>query len=131
MQTTMQDGGSRVKHDSGALREDQNGKGAWSYIPYDALQRVAIWYELGAKKYAPRNWEKGLSVTECANAAARHLWKFMWGWKDEDHLAAVVWNVFSIMFYEKHVPEMCDLPRYQTEGGPEDASVLHNPDATA
>lgn len=116
----MEDNGSRVQAPTGALREDQSLKGEWSFMPYDSLQRVAVWYELGAKKYAPRNWEKGLSVRECANAAARHLFKFMWGWKDEDHLAAVVWNVFAIMFYEKHVPSVLDLPRYEKEAEKQD-----------
>jgi hypothetical protein len=36
--------------------------------------------------------------------------KYLSGRNDEDHLAAIAWNAFAIMHYEKYFPEMQDLP---------------------
>ena len=126
----MQDSGEREVFETGGVREPDKGKGFWELIPYDAMIRIAVWYEEGAEKYGPRNWEKGLSVSRCVRSAMRHLWKFAWGWDDEDHLAAVVWNCFAIMFYEKNVPGVCDLPRYKKESEVNESSP-NNTDSTA
>jgi len=124
--TPMADNGTRVANEAGGMREAQIGKGFWAGIPYEGMQRVALWYEQAAIKYGPRNWEKGISVTDCVSAIMRHIWKFAWGWKDEDHLAAVVWNAMTIMHLEKFNPESCDLPRYQTEEDPNHGDVSNN-----
>jgi hypothetical protein len=60
-----------------------------------------------------RNWEKGMNISRYADAAMRHLLKYMAGWNDEDHLAAVAWNVFSIMHHEKYFPELQDFPEWK------------------
>ena len=41
----------------------------------------------------------------------------MAGWKDEDHLAAIAWNVAAIMRMEKYpcYRQFLDIPRYQKE----------------
>jgi hypothetical protein len=77
--------------------------------PY-AEDRLAKWYELGAGKYAPRNWEKGISTSRCMDSAKRHINRYMQGLKDEDHLAAAVWNLMAIMHFEAVKPEMQDIP---------------------
>lgn len=38
----------------------------------------------GAKKYAPRNWEKGMDHSRLYDAAQRHLWTY-WNLEDIDH----------------------------------------------
>ena len=114
----MLDDGTRVKNSAGAERENQEGKGAWAFIPYIGMHRTAIWFEQGAKKYGDRNWEKGLSIKDCCNSIARHLWKFIWGDNSEDHLAAIVQNAMMIMHFENgagynYGPDVLDLPRYE------------------
>ena len=113
----MVDNGKRTQYESGALREPQEGKGRFDLITPYGLMRLARWYELGAKKYTDRNWEKGMPWSRYVDSAFRHLVKYMMGDRSEDHLAAVAWNVFALMHYEA-LPERYatydDLPRYMS-----------------
>ncbi len=95
---------------TGAVREAETGKGRYDLIPPEAMFRIARWFEQGAEKYGGRNWEKGIPVSRCISAAFRHLYKYLAGWTDEDHLAAVAWNVMAIMWFETRRPDMQDLP---------------------
>lgn len=96
---------------SGAQRDIKTGKGRFDLIEPELLFRLAAHYESGAKHYGDRNWEKGIPVSDCINSAFRHFIKYMAGWKDEDHLAAVVWNITAIMRFEKDQrKDLMDLP---------------------
>lgn len=57
-----------VKFDTGKPRTD--------LLPFDALLEVADVLDYGAKKYAVRNWELGMSWGRLVAAALRHL--FAW-----------------------------------------------------
>lgn len=107
----MKDNKERMSFTSGAIREPHQGKGAYYLIPRCAIDRIAKWYEQGASKYAPRNWEKGIPTSNCLDSMLRHAFKVSDGWDDEDHLAAVCWNAMSIMFMEAFRPDMCDIPK--------------------
>ena len=112
----MVDNGKRTQYESGALREPQEGKGRFDLITPYGLMRLARWYELGAKKYADRNWEKGMPWSRYVDSAFRHLVKYMMGDRSEDHLAAIAWNVFALMHYEDNVEryaKFCDLPFFE------------------
>ena len=106
----IKDSGERSVYESGAQRDNWIGKGRFDLMSAQGLLRLARWYELGSEKYAPRNWEKGMNVSRYVDAAMRHLIKYMCGCDDEDHLSAVAWNVFAIMYHEVEKPEMQDLP---------------------
>jgi hypothetical protein len=106
----MQDSGERQQFDTGAIRDTAEGKGMPSLISPELIFRLSQWLELGAKKYAPRNWEKGIYISRCLDSAIRHLFKYLAGWDDEDHLAAIACNIMFIMHFEKHLPQMQDLP---------------------
>lgn len=100
----------------GAQREKAVGKGRYDLIPVFATRRLAGWYELGAGKYGDRNWEKGIPYSRCVDSAKRHLDKFIMGMRDEDHLAAAVWNLMAIMDYqERGMNEFDDMPHYIDE----------------
>ena len=107
---SMDDGGSRHDFGTGAVREGQSGKGRYDLITPVGLRRLARWYELGAMKYADRNWENGLPISNCLNSMFRHMVKYMAGHDDEDHLSAIAWNAFAIMHFEELMPEMQDIP---------------------
>jgi hypothetical protein len=110
----MYDNGTRMQYEGGGYREVRYGKGREDLIEPELIFRLGAWYELGADKYGDRNWEKGISVTDCIAAIIRHTFKFMAGWDDEDHLAAIAWNAAAIMRME-HYPKykkFLDLPRY-------------------
>ena len=106
----MIDSGERTKFETGAIREIEQKIGRYDLISPIGLRRLARWYQLGAEKYADRNWEKGLPTSGCINSAFRHLIKYLMGMNDEDHLAAIAWNVFAVMHFEEVMPEMQDIP---------------------
>lgn len=103
------DTGDRTNFDTGAVRETNDNRGRYDLISAEGLRRLALRYELGAEKYADRNWEKGLPTSNCLNSAIRHLVEYMMGMDNEDHLAAAAWNLFSIMHYERFNPECQDI----------------------
>lgn len=84
--------GKMETNEFGTKRESNEGRGRFDLLPYEAMEALAKWYEEGAKKYGDRNWEKGISIDDCINRMIRHALKASNGWKDEDHLAAVMWN---------------------------------------
>lgn len=67
----MSDAEPATKHDDGKPRAD--------LLPPDALLEVAKVLDYGARKYAPRNWEKGLAWGRLSGALLRHLWAWMRG----------------------------------------------------
>jgi len=106
----IDDSGARMEFSTGAIREPQDKKGRYDLITPFGLMRIARWYELGAQKYADRNWEKGLPFSNCLNSLFRHLVKYMAGYRDEDHLAAIAWNALALMHFEEVMPELNDIP---------------------
>ena len=117
----MVDGGERISYgENMAFREPSNGKGRYDLISPFATRRLAKWYELGASKYAERNWEKGMPFSRYIDSAKRHLDKYIMGMEDEDHLAAVAWNVFAIMHHQElGQDELDDMPHYDCKYGHE------------
>jgi len=98
------DSGERAQFDSGMVRDTHAGKPRYGLIPLEPLKRVAELYARGAVKYQARNWEKADSVVELERfreSAFRHLMQLFAGEIDEDHGAAVVFNVFAIMFLQE------------------------------
>jgi len=96
-----------AKNDAGKLRFD--------LIPVRSLEEVAGLYTMGAKKYADRNWEKGLSWSRCFAAMMRHAWAFWRGetFDKEDgqhHMASVAWYALAFIEYEYTHPELDDRP---------------------
>lgn len=100
-QTKLPDSGHRHVYPSGAERERAMGKGRYDLIPPSALRRVAQHFENGAEKYAERNWEKGVSQSDCMDSLLRHAQEYLDGDRREDHLAAVIWNAMVMMDQEK------------------------------
>lgn len=96
-----------VNYSGGGIREQHRvGKGFFKYMPAIALRRLAQRYEYGAIKYgASDNFKKGLPTEDCLDSAFRHLNDYMLGDNSEDHLAACVWNCFTIMEMEVNNPK--------------------------
>lgn len=111
----MVDGGERTTFgDNSALREPSVGKGRPELISPFALTRISKWYELGAQKYADRNWEKGMPYSRYTGSMFRHLIAWMKGDKSEDHLAAIAWNAMAIMHHqERNEIQWDDMPKYE------------------
>lgn len=96
------------KFDTGAQRDTDIGKPRLSLIPTEELLRVASHYTKGGEKYGFDNWKKGMKTSVYYDSAQRHLLKWWKGDTDEDHMAAVVWNVLGAMWTEKNLPVMDD-----------------------
>ena len=106
----FKDSGSRSNFTTGAVRDAAEGKGRFDLLPFEALQQVAMIFEVGAKKYAERNWEKGIPTNRYADSAMRHLHKYVAGHRDEPHAAMAAWNILCLL-QTVHWIENGDLPR--------------------
>lgn len=98
-----------VKFVTGASR-DIGGKGRCDLLPHSALLRVSRHVERSLKDHEERDWERGLPMHCMLDSAMRHLFKYMDGMTDEDHLAAAATNLLMAMWTEDHKPEMQDVP---------------------
>jgi predicted outer membrane lipoprotein len=105
----LQDSGNIRQFESGAIRDNNEGKGRCDLLPACALLRLSKHYETGGKKYGDNNWQKGMPISVLMDSSARHLLKYLDGWTDEDHLAAAAWNILNAMWMEEKRPDMQDL----------------------
>lgn len=97
------DSGERQQYASGMYRDTTAGKPLWSLLlPVEMplaetlLYRWVMLLTRGAEKYAARNWEKAAGRDELDRArdsAFRHFMQWMGGDRDEDHAAAVIFNL--------------------------------------
>jgi hypothetical protein len=101
----VKDSGSRQDFGTGSVRDTQEGKGRYDLLPPYAIYRLARHFENGAKKYGDRNWEKGQPLSRYLGSAMRHLFRYLGGSRDEDHLAAVMWNVACYIQTEQWINE--------------------------
>lgn len=88
----LKDSGSRQSFQTGAVRDDGQGKGMPELFPADALIELSKHFEKGARKYDPRNWEQGIPYSKFIGPMIRHTLKHLAGEVDEPHLVAAVWN---------------------------------------
>lgn len=99
---TSNQGGSAPKVDEGLRYND--GKPRFDLLPPEAMTALAAHYALGAKKYADRNWEKGMAWGKCFASMQRHAWAWAEG-EDHDpetgspHMIAVAWNAIALFIY--------------------------------
>lgn len=68
----------RTKIDGGGLRKD-TGKLRVDLIPADVQKELAKVLTFGAKKYAERNWERGMPWSKAAGPLDRHWLDFKLG----------------------------------------------------
>ena len=102
-QFITKDSGQRQDYASGMRRDLQTGKPNYSLISpkflkfdEDMLYRWAMLMTRGADKYGERNWEKANSEEEMERfkaSAFRHFMQWFKGEEDEDHAAAVFFNI--------------------------------------
>ena len=99
------DSGERHEYVSGMNREPEGERPRFDLlvpegIPYEEqfLTRCAALMARGAAKYASRNWENactGMERDRMKSSAFRHFMQWMCGEDDEDHAAAVLFNVMA------------------------------------
>lgn len=102
------DSGERAEFSTGMVRDTHTGKARFDLLfpagqSYDdlLLTRVANLMARGAEKYDERNWEKASTKEEHQRfvaSALRHMMQWAAGRRDEDHAAAVVFNLMGAEF---------------------------------
>ena len=97
--------GQMQEFPTGSHRDTPDGKGRYDLLPPYAIHRLAQHFENGAKKYGDRNWEKGQPLSRFLDSAIRHLFKYLGGSRDEDHLAAAAWNALAFIQTEQWIKE--------------------------
>ena len=104
------DSGERTQFESGAVRDMHEGKGDMVSLPNSAILRLSKHYENGAKKYGRWNYTKGIPVSSFLDSALRHIFKYLDGRDDEDHLSAAAFNILGAMEMEAKHKELIDIP---------------------
>ena len=120
------DSGQREEFETGARRDIDNDKPNYETIPIKFLKEIALklqnypdarldlvptipllrlagLFGRGAKKYGENNYEKGIPFLRMFGSLLRHTYQYMEGDKSEDHLSAIAWGAFALMFYEEQI----------------------------
>jgi len=102
----VKDSGQRIDYPSGMRRDVQTGKARYDLIDLDFLERVAIHMTKGAEKYGEHNWRKANSQEEADRfraSAFRHMIQWLRRETDEDHMAAVAFNLAAYEYVIKRI----------------------------
>ena len=90
------DSGQRQEFSSGMVRDVQTGKPRYDLVDLPMLKRWAELMARGAEKYGDDNWKLASGEAELRRfraSAFRHLVQWFEGDTEEDHAAAVFFNV--------------------------------------
>jgi hypothetical protein len=101
----VKDSGERKQFESGMQRDVTTGKVRYD-LAFDGpmFHRYAVHLTKGAEKYTPRNWMQADSEEEWRRfreSGIRHFVQWMNGDTDEDHAAAVIFNMNGMAYVEE------------------------------
>lgn len=106
---TVKDSGQRLDFESGMVRDVEEGKADFTLIRRGPmLRRWAEHMTKGAVKYGRHNWTLACSQDELERferSAARHFEQWIDGERDEDHAAAVVFNLNAAEYVRGRLAE--------------------------
>ena len=103
----VKDSGARKSFESGMVRDVTLGKIDYSLV-FDGpmLVRWADHLTKGAMKYEAKNWMKATNQEEYdrfRESACRHFIQVMNGDTDEDHMAAVFFNLNGMAYVKERI----------------------------
>ena len=110
---------ARKEYDTGAVRSGDCEETRYDLITPIGLRALAQTYAEGMRKFGYCNWENGMPVTDLLNHAIAHIYKFLGGDRDEDHLAHAAWNLLGAIHSMEMWPQLneqflrgpnCDAP---------------------
>ncbi len=93
---TVKDSGKRQEWESGFVRDSREGKPDYTLLPLEFLERWAMHMTRGAEKYGRDNWRLAndqSALDRFKASALGHMMQWLRGDRDEDHAAAVAFNV--------------------------------------
>ena len=105
--------GKPRQFETGAQRDNAEGKLRMSLVPHKALDAVMMRYLQGAVTYGEHNWRKGMKHSVLYDSAMRHLMQDFQGDDSEDHLGAALWNIMCMIWNRDNKPEMDDRKEYE------------------
>jgi len=91
--------------ETGAVRSTDADGERFDLLSPPAMRRLAAVCAEGAEKYSAHNWERGMPVTDLLNHGLRHLFLYLAGNRDEDHLGHALWNIAGAIHSEECSPE--------------------------
>lgn len=109
------DSGERREFSTGARRDVNDDKPDYTLISPFALKRLAMLMVRGRIKYGKSNWTLGMPYSVFAESAMRHFQQFLSNESpEEDHLAAVLFNIMAIMHFQEtgRDKELDDLQKW-------------------
>jgi hypothetical protein len=65
----------------------------------EGFEKLCLWLKLGAERYAPFNWTKGMPLSRCIDSMGRHMLAMYRGLTDELHDAALMCNLMFVIHY--------------------------------
>ncbi len=105
----IKDSGKREQFSGGMVRDTADGKIDYTLIRKGPMfERWAEHLRKGAAKYGKHNWLKGEGQVELDRAyesASRHFEQWMRGDIDEDHAAAIFFNVNQVEYLKLKMKE--------------------------
>jgi hypothetical protein len=113
----VKDSGSREELGNGFVRDTEDGKADFARVlringldllPAEFLERWGAHMVKGAEKYGPDNWRQAegeYAMERFARSATRHLRQLIRGDRDEDHAAAVAFNVAAMEYVRANLKE--------------------------
>lgn len=105
--------GAPRQFETGAQRDNADGKLRMSLVPHKALNDVMMRYLQGADTYGENNWKKGMKHSVLYDSTMRHLMQDFTGDDSEDHLGAALWNIMGMIWNRDNKPEMDDRKEYE------------------
>lgn len=123
MSWETKDSGARAEYSTGMVRDLNAGKARFDLLvpelqPYKDTM-LFRWAELmarGAEKYTARNWEQAQTAEEWERfkeSAFRHFMQWYCGEMDEDHAAAVFFNIAGAEYTAQRVVNDQPLETYE------------------
>lgn len=105
------DSGQRQQYETGMVRDTSEDKPRYDLVYMPMLKRWAELMGRGCTKYGERNWEKAATEPELARfkeSAFRHFVQWVMDDKDEDHAAAVFFNISGAEHVKAKIHTVCD-----------------------
>ena len=102
------DSGKRQEFTSGMVRDSNDDKPRFDLCYQPMIKRWAELMDRGAVKYGENNWQLANSEEELARfkaSAYRHFFQYINGEDDEDHAAAVFFNISASEYVKSKLEE--------------------------
>jgi hypothetical protein len=96
----------QTKFESGAVRSSCAANFRYDLISPIGLEAVAAACREGAEKYGDCNWEKGMPISDLLNHAVRHIYMYLAGYREEDHLGHAAWGLMAAIHSSVMWPEL-------------------------